>query len=123
MKFNIKKKVSSLLSMVTLIFVQFQVWAETDLPLADEVAEQAEDKSVFEFAAYIIGGAIGVVLLALTGFAFVQSLSSTLTAFKEWQDGKGNLQELGMKVGVSVLLLVICIVIIGFGYAAFEEYL
>mgnify|MGYP000073638357 CR=1 FL=1 len=123
MKLNIKKKLSSVLSMLTLMFVQFQVWAETDLPLADDVASEAEDKNVFEFATYIVGGVVGVVLLTLSGFAFIQSLSSTLTAFKEWQDGKGNLQELGMKVGVSVLLLVICIVIIGFGYAAFEDYI
>ncbi|GEA09125.1 hypothetical protein KUL42_38860 [Alteromonas sp. KUL42] len=110
-------------ALLLMLFVNVQVFAQDSavLPLTDDLTEEAGDSNLWDFGAYIIGGLVGLFLLALTGFAFIQSVASALTAFREWQQQKLDLSEMFMKVGVSIFLLAIIIVIIGFAYVNFPD--
>ena len=64
---------------------------------------------------------LGLFLLAFTVFPFILSVASALTAFREWQQQKLDLGEMLSKVGVSIFLLAIIIVIIWFTYVNFPD--
>lgn len=120
---SIKNKCGQFSAAMILLFIQADAWATTSLPLAKDAVKKANSLNVFDFAKYIIGGVVGVILLAYSGFAFIQAISAALVAFNDWKDRDGSVQDLGKKVGIAIVMLVIIIVVIGLAAAAFSEYI
>jgi hypothetical protein len=102
------------------LFVNFKVWADVEIPLAEKVADESDDMDVFEFGEYILLGAAGLFLLGLGLYGLITTGYAAIMAFNEWRKGREEFGEMATKVAVSLVVLVLIFVLIAYGYTIID---
>ena len=109
------------LSIVAMLW-HFNVWAsDVEIPLAQKVADESQDMSVFEWGYYLVGGFAGLIFLGLGLYALSVTGNAGITSFNDWRKGKEEFSEMATKVGIAIVVLVIVFVLIGYAYSIIDS--
>jgi hypothetical protein len=103
---------------VVSLFISLQVSAQS-IPMADQMASDIDsDTNVFDWIKQLIGEGAGLVFFGIGGIVFVVVMYGIIMKFIEWRKEKVELGELINFTGMSIGILVVVFVLLGFAKTA-----
>ncbi len=88
------------------------------LPFADEMVDDAEDQTVWEFLEDLVSNGFSLAFLLIGGIAFVVVAYNIIMLVIEWRKGKLELGELFNQSFVQIGVLVVVFLLLGFANGA-----
>lgn len=105
--------------MLLTAFVSCQVAAQSTIPMATQMASDVDDDTnVFDWMRSLIKSGADLVFFGIGAIAFVVVMYGIIMKFIEWRKEKVELGELINFTGMSVAVLVVIFVILGFAAQA-----
>ena len=99
------------------VFFNVKAFAQS-LPFADEMVDDAEDQSVWEWLTDLVNNGFSLAFLLIGGIAFVVVAYNIIMLIIDWRKGKIELGEMFNQAFVQIGVLVVVFLLLGFANAA-----
>ena len=112
-----------LILFVPLLFGLFpDVFAqETTIPLAEKMADDTEDKGIFELGNFLIYGTATLMIGGLALFALISTGHAALQAYNDWRQDRIEFGVFAARVGVALLVMCVVLLLVFYGYQEIQE--